>query len=77
MKNPMRLLFLCLCVAACAAPAHAAGIALLPVAIDPDSKMPDAVRQDCRLDYQLQSNILTAMQCYDRGAATTTDASKG
>ena len=73
----MRVLFLSLCVAGCAATAHAAGVALLPVTIDPESKMPDAVREECRLDYQLQSNILTAMQRYDDNAALATDASKG
>ncbi|MFL6677923.1 MAG: hypothetical protein ACJ8IK_06245 [Burkholderiaceae bacterium] len=76
MKNSLRP-FLALLLLAFAATGHAASIAVLPVTIDPDSKMPDAVRQECRLDYELQNNILTALQRYDSDAALTTDASKG
>lgn len=78
MKNSIRGLFLNLLLCAGAVSAHASGVALLtPVTIDPASQMPDAVRQECRLDYQLQNDILAAMQHYDKQAATTTDASKG
>jgi hypothetical protein len=75
MKNSMHLV-LSLLVATCAT-AHAASIAVLPVTIDPASKMPDSVREECRLDYQLQNNILTALQRYDNNAAAAADASKG
>ena len=76
MKNSMRLI-LSLLVVACAATARAASIAVLPVTIDPASKMPDAVRRECRLDYQLQNNILTALHRYDSNAAAATDAGAG
>lgn len=77
MKNAMRLLFLSLIAAACTASAQAASLAVLPVTIDPASQMPDSVRDECRLDYQLQSDLVTALQRYDSGVTTTTDASKG
>ncbi len=61
-----------------ASAAFAAGVALLsPVTIDPEAHVPDAVRQECRLDYQLESDILAAMRRYDPDVATTTDASTG
>lgn len=78
MKNSIQILFLSLVLAASAGAAKATGIALLaPVTIDPDSKMPDAVRQECRLDYQLQNDVLAAMQHYDHQATTTTDPNAG
>lgn len=74
----IQILFLALVLSAWTGSTQAAGVALLaPVTIDPDSKMPDAVRQECRLDYQLQNDILSAMQHYDRQATTTTDAGAG
>ena len=77
MKNSMRLLFRSLLAAACAATAQAASLAVLPVTVDPASQMPEAVRDECRLDYQLQSDLVTALQRYDSNVTTTTDASKG
>jgi len=77
MKTSMRLLLLSMLVAACTATAHAAGLAVLPVAIDPASQMPDAVRDECRIDFQLQSDIVAALQRYDSEAKAATDESKG
>lgn len=77
MNNPMRLLFLCLLAAACMATAQAASLGVLPVTIDAASQMPDAVRDQCRLDYQLQNDLVTALQRYDSNVTTTTDAGKG
>lgn len=78
MKTLLHVLFLSMLLSLAAVPAHAAGVMLLqPVAIDPDSKMPEAVREQCRLDYELQNDILKVMQHYDRNATTTSDANKG
>ena len=58
--------------------ASAAGVALLtPIAIDPEAHLPDKAREECRVDYQLEANILDAMRHYDPQVQTTTDASSG
>jgi hypothetical protein len=58
--------------------AQASGIALLtPVVFDPDAKVPDSVKAECRLDYQVQTDVLAAMRHYDRQVETVTDASAG
>ncbi len=77
MKKSICVLLVSLLACAWTASAQAAGVALLPVTIDPASQMPEDVREQCRLDYQLQNDILAGLQHYDSAAATTTDASKG
>jgi hypothetical protein len=58
--------------------AQAAGVALLtPVVIDPAAHLPDKAREECRVDYQLEANILESMRHYDPQVQTTTDASSG
>lgn len=77
MKKSICVLFFSLLVGAWTGSAQAARVALMPVTIDPASQIPDAVREECRIDYQLQNDILAALQHYDPAAAATTDADKG
>ena len=59
--------------------AKAAGVALLvPVTYDPAASVPPKVREECRLDYQLQSDIANALvRRYKTGSGTTESATEG
>ena len=58
--------------------AHATSVALLtPVTYDPAADVPQKVKDECRLDYQLQSEISNAIVRYFKSPNGTTTSTDG
>jgi len=68
-----------LAIAALSAGAQAAdSFALLtPVTIDPEAQVPDKVREECRIEFQLESLIGAVLQQQFKGSPGTTTSTKG
>jgi hypothetical protein len=58
--------------------AFAGGVALLtPIGIDPQARIPDAVRQECRIDFSTQNNVFEGLRRHDPNVVMTSDPSSG
>ena len=61
----------------CASTKAAAVALLIPVTYDPLASVPEKVREECRLDYQLQSEISNALVRYFKSGSGTTTSTDG